>query len=78
MDLPGPTAAQLAQHLEGLRNAAGLSVPEFAERAELSIERVIMLESGTIDQALDELRKYARGLGMTLGVVFRLWEQSRN
>jgi len=78
MDLPGPTPAQLARHLEGLRNAAGLSVVELAERAELPVERVIMLESGAIDPIVTDLNRYARGLGMTLGVVFRLWEQSRN
>lgn len=78
MDVPGPTARQLAQHLQTLREAAGLSVAQLAERADLRVDRVVMLESGAVDPGLDELTQYALGLGMTLSVVFRLWERALN
>ncbi|HLT35760.1 MAG TPA: helix-turn-helix transcriptional regulator [Enhygromyxa sp.] len=78
MDAPGPTPRQLAKHLQRLREAAGLSVIQFAERAEISVERVVMLESGAVDPDMHELAKYARGLGMTMSVVFRLWERALN
>lgn len=74
----GPTAQQLAEHLQKLREAAGLTVEQLAARAGLDRDRVILIESGTVDQGLEELTLYAHGLGMRLSTVFRLWEQSMN
>ena len=71
----GPTPAQIALHLQGLRESAGLSIPALAELAHLSVDRVVMLESGMIDPSVDELTAYANGLGIRLSVVFRLWER---
>lgn len=74
----GPNAQQLAEHLRSLREAAGLTIDQLAERAALARDRVVLIESGTVDQNLEELTQYAYGLGMRLSVVFRLWEQSLN
>ena len=78
VDERGPNAQQLAEHLQKLREAAGLTIEQLAERAGLERDRVILIESGTIDQDLEELTSYAHGLGMRLSTVFRLWEQSMN
>ncbi len=74
----GPSAAQIAQHLQRLRESAGLSIPELAERAELGVDRVVMLESGAVEPDMDELTRYAAGLGYQLSVLFRLWERGLN
>lgn len=74
----GPTPEQLARHLQKLREAAGLTPEQVAERSGLSLERVVLIESGAIDQGLEEVTRYASALGMPLSVVFRLWERSLN
>ncbi|MFO7562213.1 MAG: helix-turn-helix transcriptional regulator [Enhygromyxa sp.] len=74
----GPTALQLAGHLQRLREAAGLSIERLAERGEIALERVVLLESGAIDPSLDDLERYALGLGMPLSIVFRKWEHRLN
>jgi DNA-binding XRE family transcriptional regulator len=74
----GPNAQQLAEHLRKLREDAGLTIEQLAQRAGLERDRVILIESGTVNQDLEEVSSYARGLGMRLSAVFRLWEQSMN
>ncbi|HLT35759.1 MAG TPA: helix-turn-helix domain-containing protein [Enhygromyxa sp.] len=74
----GPNAQQLAEHLRNLREAEGLTIDQLAQRAGLARDRVILIESGTIDQGLEELTQYAFGLGVRLSAVFRLWEQKLN
>jgi transcriptional regulator with XRE-family HTH domain len=69
-----PTPQQLGRHLEGLREAAGLTVEQLAERAALPLDRVLLIELGAVDPGLEELTKYARGLNMPLSKVFRSWE----
>ena len=78
MTAPGPTQSQLAWHLQGLREAAGMSITTLAEWAGLAVERVVMLESGAIDPSLDDLERYALGLNLPLSVVFRKWEHRLN
>jgi transcriptional regulator with XRE-family HTH domain len=70
----GPTPQQLARHLQNLREAAGLSIEQLAERGGLSLDRAVMIESGATDPGLEELTQYAKGLGIPLSVVFRTWE----
>jgi transcriptional regulator with XRE-family HTH domain len=75
----GPTPQQLGRHLQNLREAAGLTIEQLAERADLPLGRVVLIESGTIDPGLEELTLYARrGLGVPLSTVFRLWEKLLN
>jgi transcriptional regulator with XRE-family HTH domain len=74
----GPTPQQLARHLQNLREDAGLTIEQLAERGGLSLDRALMIESGTTDPGLEELTQYARGLGIPLSVVFRTWEQTLN
>lgn len=74
----GPTPQQLGRHLESLRESAGLTVEQLAERARLPVGRVVMIESGAIDPGLEELTLYARGLNMPLSKVFRSWEHRLN
>jgi transcriptional regulator with XRE-family HTH domain len=74
----GPNQQQLAEHLLRLREAAGLSIEQLAARAGLNRDRVILIESGTIAQDIEELARYAHGLGMPLSAVFGSWEQSLN
>jgi transcriptional regulator with XRE-family HTH domain len=74
----GPTPQQLARHLQNLREAAGLTIDQLAERGGLSRDRVLMIESGTTDPGLEELTQYANGLGTPLSVIFRSWEQKLN
>ncbi len=78
MAAQGPTAAQLGRHLQELREAAGMTIPELAQRAQMPVDRVVMLESGVVDPHCDELMEYALGLGIRLSVVFRLWERALN
>ena len=47
----GPTPQQLARHLQSLREAAGLTIEQLAERGGLSIDRALMIESGELERA---------------------------
>ncbi|MFO7562212.1 MAG: helix-turn-helix transcriptional regulator [Enhygromyxa sp.] len=78
VDERGPTPQQLAEHLQNMREDAGLSIEELARRAGLERDRVILIESGAIAQDLEELTRYAHGLGVPLSVVFRRWEHGLN
>lgn len=77
-DLPGPSAQQLGRLLESLREKARLSIPEFAERAKLSVDRIVKIENGLIDPNLADLERYADVLSLPISVLFRKWEFSRN
>ncbi len=78
MAKPGPTPQQLAEHLRQLREDAGITIDELAERTGLARDRVILIESGAIDPGVEETARYALGLGIHLSEVFRRWEQDLN
>ena len=78
MSASGPTPRQLADHLQKLRDDAGVTLEQLAQRSGLPLDRVILIESGTIDQAVEEVAQYALGLGMNLSAVFGLWERGLN
>lgn len=73
-DVPGPTPQQLGRHLQSLREAAGLTPEQLARRAGLPVDRVELIEGGTVPQDLEELSNYARALGIPLSEVFRQLE----
>jgi transcriptional regulator with XRE-family HTH domain len=78
MSPPGPTAEQLGRHLQALREGAGLSIPELAQRGEIAVERVVMIENGLVDPTLNDLERLALGLNLPLSVLFRKWEHRLN
>jgi transcriptional regulator with XRE-family HTH domain len=78
MNPPGPTPEQLARHLQKLREQGSMTIEQLAERSGLALDRVIMIESGTVDQSVEEVAQYAMGLGMNLSEVFRSWERGLN
>jgi len=78
MTAPGPTPRQLAAHLQKLREDAKVTIEQLAERSGLPIDRVILIESGAVDQNVEEVARYAMGLGLNLSNVFRSWERGLN
>jgi len=55
----------LARRVKELRDAAGISQQELAQRAKLSISVVTQVEQGkTLDPRISTLRSLARGLGV--------------
>jgi transcriptional regulator with XRE-family HTH domain len=69
-----PTAEQLGRHLRELRRGLGLGVDELADRAGVEPAVVYAVEAGELEPDLAVLMSLSRGLGMTLGTIFRLLE----
>jgi len=61
-----------------LREDAKVTIEQLAERSGLPIDRVILIESGAVDQNVEEVARYAMGLGLNLSNVFRSWERGLN
>ncbi len=51
---------------------------QLAKRSGLDRDRVVLIESGTIDPGVEEVSQYAAGLGMPLSAVFAAWERDLN
>jgi len=61
-----PTARQFAKRLRALREAAGQSQGDLADRASLSRTYLNQLEAGKRDPSLSTLTRLARALGVKL------------
>ena len=66
VDSMSPTARQFGKRLRDLREAAGKSQGELADRADLSRTYLNQLEAGKRDPSLSTLRRLARALGVKL------------
>ena len=72
----GPSDEEFGRHVRQQRERLGLSLDEFAARAELSVETVEELEAGLRVPMYPELWALARGLGLgDPGALFRRWER---
>lgn len=58
-----------------LRATRGLSVADFAERSGLSLEAIEQIEKGWSEYPLEELFAIARGLGILVSAIFRIWDK---
>ena len=69
-----PAAAHSSRRrsqLQILREAAGLSRPELAKRADLSRSTVYLLEDGLLDVRVSMLLKLSRALNVTPGTLLQ-------
>jgi hypothetical protein len=73
--LPGPSEAQLGHLLRTLRCMQGLEIDQLARRSGLDVDVIDALEHGRHGADVATLRRVAIGLGMSVGLIFTLWER---
>ena len=72
---PGPQKG-LAKAVRILRERADLSPAEVAERAGLVIAELTRIESGDYDPSWGDMRRVARGLGVSMEVLAEVAEEN--
>ena len=68
----------LARAVRALREGAGLGPAEVARRAGIPVSSVSRVESGKHDPTWAEMRRVAKGLGVTLEVLAEVAEQKED
>ena len=76
VSVPAKIEAQIGMEVKRLREAAGLSVRAFAERAAFSASFISQLENGQVSPSIGSLEKIAAALGITLKDFFATTEES--
>jgi transcriptional regulator with XRE-family HTH domain len=66
-----------ARKLKALRREAGLSQPQLAEKAGISVTGLRQLEQGRRDPSYDTMRRLGQALGISSGIWFPEEESSR-
>ena len=61
--------------MQRLRRLLGLDADALAGRAQLGLDVLCELETGTREPTYGELHDLAVGFGMSVGTIFRVWEQ---
>ena len=72
-----PSEEELVSHLTCLRSAMGLEVDDLAQRTGIEPDRLAAVESREAELTVELLFELARGLGMTVETILRLWRGAR-
>lgn len=70
-----PHNVALAQAIQKLREEAGLTQQQLADRAEIPVVALEQVEAASIDADWGTLRHIAKGLGTSLADLFQLVEE---
>jgi transcriptional regulator with XRE-family HTH domain len=71
----GPTREEFGQHVRALRLALGWTLEELAMRVGVTAHVLEDVELGRDELDVNRMFDLARGLGMTVATIFRLWER---
>ena len=66
----------LAQHVETLRKARGMTPEVLAERSELPVDTIRGIERATVSLSLTELEKLCKGLELQVSTFLEAMESS--